>query len=127
DSEAASGFLIVWLTFWTVAGLFALRVLLWMVWGKEVITFERGQMTIHKRGSLLTKPKIYDLKEMKNIRVSEQGSAFPMWPYNGTNFLTPGTNGTIKFDYGLKAIKIADGLDEVEARFILDKLREKRI
>ena len=36
-------------------------------------------------------------------------------------------NGTIRFDYGYKTIKIAGGIDEPEAKYILEKLAGKKL
>ncbi|MBK7939818.1 MAG: hypothetical protein IPJ82_23280 [Lewinellaceae bacterium] len=35
--------------------------------------------------------------------------------------------GMIRFDYGLKTIHIANGIDEAEAKFILERLKSKRL
>lgn len=123
-NSAAGPFLLFWLIGWTAGGLFILQKFLWMLAGKELILFERGQLTIDKKGALLAKSKTFDIGELRNIRVSDNVGG--IWGYQQNSF-NLAVNGAIKFDYGLKTIRIADGIDEAEARFIIAKLKEKRI
>jgi hypothetical protein len=121
-------FLIVWLIGWTVGGLLALRFFLWILKGKEIITVGQGRLVIDKKGMLLYKPKTYDLNEVKNIRVQEDNhDNGGFLGRRSNNFGTINSGETIKFDYGLKTIKIAGGLDEAEARFIIQKLKDKHL
>lgn len=45
----------------------------------------------------------------------------------GAGFFNIGSLGTIAFDYGMKTVKFADGIDEAEGKHILNVLKEKRI
>lgn len=126
-SDPASIFILFWLIAWTVGGFFAFRAFLWNLIGKEVVTVGQGRLMIDKKGALLFKPKTYDLNEVRNIRVQEDNPGF-----NGI-FGTQRTNfsafnlGTIRFDYGLQTVKFAGGIDEAEAKFIIDKLKERHL
>lgn len=118
-------FLFVWLGAWTIGGFFALSMFWWMIRGREVITIGQGQLTLEKRGLLFYRPKTYDLNEVKNVRISPAESAM----YGGRNIHLMGyfNTGIIRFDYGLKTIHIANGIDEAEAKFILERLKSKRL
>lgn len=121
-------FLLFWLIAWTVGGFFAFRTFLWNLIGKEIITVGQGSLMIDKKGALLFKPKTYDLNEVRNIRVQEDNLG-----YNGifgtqrNSFSAFNQGGTIRFDYGLKTVKFAGGIDEAEAKFIIDKLKERHL
>ena len=120
-------FSVVWLCGWTLGGLIAFRVLFWSIAGKEVIKIGQGALTIDKRGALFYRAKTYDLKEAKNFRAWQE--YVPHGRFGNTrsnNAFNLGSNGTIRFDYGMQTIKFADGLDEAEANFILQKLRDKK-
>ncbi|MCO5946233.1 hypothetical protein [Mucilaginibacter flavidus] len=120
-------FSIVWLCGWTLGGLIAFRALFWTITGKEIIKVGQGALTINKRGALLYKAKSYDLREAKNFRAWQEYA--PRGPFGNTgsnNAFNIANNGTIRFDYGMQTIKFADGLDEAEANFILQKLRDKK-
>ncbi|TWI80560.1 hypothetical protein IQ13_3238 [Lacibacter cauensis] len=122
-------FLLFWLCGWTVGGFFALKTLLWNLIGKEIITVGEGRLTIVKMGSLLSKPKTYDLHAVKNLRVNEEGQQDYGAFFGGRNSFAGMTSstGTIRFDYGFKTIKFASGIDEAEANFIIGKLKSKRL
>ena len=104
----------------------AIRMLLWSIMGKEIMIAGKGVLILVRKGDMLSKPKTYDLREVKNIRVQEE-------PNNNTFFAQRSdvslftTKGTIRFDYGMKTIKFGAGIDEPEANYILDKLGEKHI
>jgi hypothetical protein len=121
-------FILLWLAGWTAAGFFVFRTLLWNLVGKEIITVGQGRLSIAKSGLLFFKPKVYDLNELRNIRVQEEN------PVGGTFFGGQRNNldafnlsSTIRFDYGLKTVKFAGGIDEAEAKFIVDKLKERNL
>ncbi|RYZ16228.1 MAG: hypothetical protein EOO16_26180 [Chitinophagaceae bacterium] len=117
-------FILFWLGAWTVGGYFALRTFLWNLKGKEIITVGQGQLTIDKEGALLFKPKVYDLKEVKHLRVQDDSDGFGgLFGARRNDLSANQTGGMIRFDYGLQTVKFGIGLDEAEARFITDKLK----
>ncbi len=125
---AGSFFILFWLIGWTVGGYFAIRTWLWMIAGKEIISFDNNELRITKKGALLYSPKVYDLREVKNFALNPNTNAdfsFGIFSKNGRWW--PENNGIFKFDYGLKTIKIANDLDEAEGRFILEKIKEKNL
>ncbi|MFL5739909.1 MAG: hypothetical protein ACJ75B_06805, partial [Flavisolibacter sp.] len=123
----AGFFVLFWLIGWTVGGFFALRTFLWILHGKEIITVGSNSLQIDKKGLLLFKPKEYDLREVKNIRVQEDNIGFNGIFGRRNDFSAFNSGGTIRFDYGLQTVKFAGGMDEAEARFIIDKLKERRL
>ena len=129
DREAVPEiFLILWLCGWTVGGCVALRVFIWMLLGKEVITTGRGTLTIEKKGALFIRPKTYDLREARNFRVKEDEQYTSDWGSRGRREgLTIADTGTIRFDYGMQTVKFAEGVDAYEAEYLLKKLRDKKI
>lgn len=126
-SGAPDLFLFVWLGGWTIGGFFAFRALCWMVIGKEIITIGQGALTIDKRGALFYRSKTYDLREAKNFRAIEDRASLGVFGSRRGSIYNLDKNGTIRFDYGMQTIKFGDGLDEAEANFILQKLRNKKL
>ncbi len=120
-------FLIVWLCGWTIGGFFAVRTFWWNLAGKEVISIANGALTLDKRGALFYKAKTYDLHQAANFRAQEEPVVQSPFGNRRNNSLGLNDRGTIRFDYGMKTVKFADGIDEAEANFILQKLRGKRI
>lgn len=123
----ANLFVLFWLIGWTVGGFFAFRAFLWNLSGREIITIGQGRLTIDKKGAPLFKSKTYDVNEVKNIRIQEDNFATGPFGIRPTGFAGLNAGGIIRFDYGLKTVKFADGIDEAEARYILEKLKDRRL
>ena len=120
-------FILVWLVAWSVGGVFAFRFFLWSIKGKEIITVGQGTLMIDKRAALFFKPKTYDLNEVRSIRIQEDNSFYGSSGrrYGSYNALNAG--GTIRFDYGLQTVKFAAGIDEAEAKYIIQQLKDRRL
>lgn len=116
-------FLAVWLIGWTLGGLFVMRIFFWMLLGKEVITLGQGRLTINKKGLLFSKPKTYDINEVKGLRVQETATIGGYTTTSRRSVLM--NNGTIQFDYGMKTIKFGNGLEVAEGKHILLELKRK--
>jgi len=125
--NAAGLFLVFWLCGWTVGGLFAFRSLLWMVAGKEVIKAGTGTLELSKPGLLFSKTRVYDLSQCKRFRIQDTGDGSSLWGFQRRSLPGFGASGIIRFDYGYNTIKFCDGVDEAEAKHLLDVLREKKI
>ena len=127
--EPAGFFVLFWLIGWTVGGFFVIRILVWMLVGKEIVTAGQSRLTIDKKGAFLFRPKIYDLNEVKNMRVQDDIPGYGSGFFGGhrNNFGAFGSTGTIKFDYGLKTVRFGGGLDEAEAKFIIQKLKDRHL
>lgn len=126
--NGGSFFLLFWLIGWTAGGFFAIRTWLWMIAGKEIIRFDDNELRITKKGALLYSPKVYDLREVKNFALNPNTNPDIFFGMNSSRDIwNPGNNGIFKFEYGLKTIKIANGIDEAEGRFILEKIKEKNL
>ena len=118
-------FTAVWLIGWTLGGFYAIKTLIWMIFGKEIITFSTGQFSINRSGALLEKIKTYDLNEAKDFRINatedENGISFG----GNTRRRSVIEPSVIHFDYGLKTLKFGIGIDEAEAKFLLTQLKQK--
>ncbi|MBD1363364.1 hypothetical protein IDJ77_06040 [Mucilaginibacter sp. ZT4R22] len=123
-------FMIAWLTGWTLGGIFVVSTILFMLLGKETIEAGQGTISIRNQALFFLSPKVYDLNEVKHVRALEEFSI-----YNGFQFgrreqkgiLSNYNSGTVKFDYGLKTVKFGNDLDEAEARYIIERLKSKKI
>jgi hypothetical protein len=121
----ASAFALFWLGAWSIGGAYVLSFLWWMLKGREIITFAPGQMAIEKRGLLFFKAKTYDLNEVKKIRVQD---TLPYSAWGQKSNLSALLNaGLIHFDYGLKTVQMAGGIDAAEARYIIEQLKSRRL
>jgi hypothetical protein len=121
-------FMVVWLSGWTIGGLFAIYSIWVMLAGKEFIEAGRGVIAIKNQALFFMPEKVYDLREVKNLRIEEplENENYGFGRRNGIR-LDLTNVGTIRFDYGMKTIKFGNGIDEAEAKYIVDKLKSKRI
>src|ERR1700744_2861424 len=111
NTGGAGAFEIIWLCGWTLGGAFALSIVIWNIFGKEIITVSPGALTIQRKGTIFFKAKTYDLHEAHNFR-AEQVPQYDNYYRNRSlnNAFNP-NNGTIKFDYGMQTIRFADNMD----------------
>jgi hypothetical protein len=118
---AASLFMLVWLSGWTLGGGFALLTWLWNFAGVELIVLGPSTLATKREVLGIGPPKEYDLQSIGNLRVSVGMSNFnnPM-----SQFQTMG-GGTIAFDYAAKTFRFGIGLDEAEARQILARFNSR--
>lgn len=115
------GFMILWLAGWTAGGAFAATAWLWNVAGKEILKFTQSAMTYTRAIGGLKISREYDLTHVKDLRVSPTPSGFFI---QGGGFDMLGLNGgPISFDYGAKTVRIGSGVDEAEAKIIVQEIK----
>jgi hypothetical protein len=127
DDIGENGFLIFWLFGWTLGGLFAIVVLLWTIIGQETIIVEQSILKL-KKGllDLGLISKDYDLQSIKNFELSPVTSFIDMFAQSKKIGDFWGvTGGNLKFDYGMKTIKFGIGIDEAEAKYLLEQIGKR--
>ena len=124
DSDVPEGFSDFWIFGWSAGAIFAVVILTWIIFGRETVIFENNICQI-KKGILefAFVNRNYEIKHIKNLELNPVD--------NETNFLGQKksgidygfTGGKIRFDYGMKTKKFGIGIDEAEARFIIDEIK----
>lgn len=128
ENTAVDSFLLFWLAGWTLGGLFVITVLVWSFFGQETIQLENGVLS-YAKGILdigLVK-KNYDLNNIRNLELNPEPagmSSFFGQKRNIADFWGL-TGGKLRFDYGLKTIKLGIGIDEAEARYLIDEIKKR--
>lgn len=123
DSEMPKEFSFFWFFAWGIGGVFVAVILTWIILGRETVIFENNICQI-KKGILdfAFVNKSYELKLIKNLELNPadietnflgQKRTGPEYGFKG---------GKIRFDYGMKTKKFGIGIDEAEARFIIDEI-----
>jgi len=125
DTSFGSFFVLFWLIAWTAGGFFAFKSLLWMIAGKEIIIFNDDALTVDKKGALFYTRKTYNLREVKNFDINIISRFNGPFGNNNSSSWTLNGEGIFKFDYGLKTIKMGEGLDEAEGRYLLEVIKNK--
>ena len=109
-------FILLWLVGWTLGGGFALYTWLWNLAGKEIVTLDSQALTHRRQIARLGLTRRYDVTHIKDLRVappqrSRRGA-------HGTPF-----GGTIAFDYGSRTVRFGQGIDEPEAKDLVELLK----
>jgi hypothetical protein len=107
-------FLVFWLGMWTVFGVYAIWSWLWLLGGREIIRIENGILSVRKEVGRLGRTNEYSLTDIRALRVSP-----PV--YQSRRNMVP--DGTIAFDYGAKTYRLGSGIDEAEAKHLVETIR----
>ena len=110
--------------FWTVGGIFAVSIFLWMIIGEEKITISNQFVSIERNFVSLIKPKRYMAENVKNFRVSLEDVTY-LKQFGNIGKLNRGKKGLIAFDYWNKTIKFGTSIDEAEANIILASIKSR--
>jgi len=115
-------FPLFWLMTWTAVGVIVLLVIIWMIAGNEVVTLSPLTLKIERKAYGVGLSKEYSLSEVRNFRVQISGesiySEIEAWGFVGRR---------LAFDYELKTVKFASGIDEEEAVYLLEVFKKKGI
>ncbi|MGH8031441.1 MAG: hypothetical protein ACREO8_03515 [Luteimonas sp.] len=117
------GFMVFWLCGWTVGGAFAIGAWLWNVAGMEYISIRNGELAHRFAVGPVGWSREYALAHVTRLRAvpTPQAAFGQRW---GNNPFVP-NDGTICFDYGAKTIRMGSGLDEAEARQLVDQMTSR--
>ncbi|WDF74386.1 hypothetical protein [Novosphingobium sp. KACC 22771] len=114
-------FLVFWLCGWAVGWLFASGTLIWMFTGTETIRVIHGDLEIAHHALGFRRAWLYQGRMIRALGVAPQ----PAWPFKfqwQVPFFSNTRAGAIRFDYGARTFYCAAGLDDAEARQIVEIL-----
>ncbi len=118
----AAAFLLFWLCGWTLGGAFALGVWLWQFKGCELIAAFPAGLSIRHEVFGCGRTKSYDVAEIRDLRVAP--SSYDPFDFRSRMGVWGLGRGSIAFDYGFKTFRFAAGVDEAEARIILQRITD---
>jgi hypothetical protein len=124
-SGAPSLFMIVWITAWTLGGSWALATVAWLFAGRERVRIEQGKLTLEHVLGPLGRQRTYELRQVTRLRTLSQTSQ-DLMAANMTPFGF-GRAGALAFDYGSSTVRWGAGLDEAEARVVVERLVERGV
>jgi hypothetical protein len=118
--EGVDLFLIVWFIGWTLGGGFALYAFFWQVAGREVVEVSHNSVLLRREIFSLGRSMEYLAEHVKDLRVSPYDPKTSKW---GRNMDYGLAGGFLAFDYGAKTIHFGAGVDEAEAKQILQTIQ----
>lgn len=118
----ADGFLTFWLIAWTVGGFAIITILLWGYFGQEKFILANDEVLFGRSVFGLGTQRKLQAAEIKNVRTEPGRDSW--FGGNGWTFWGLGP-GKIKFDYGLKTFSFGLALDDAEANYIAELIKEQ--
>lgn len=128
DGAGAAGFsggglfLLAWLGGWTLGGGFALYAFFWQLAGKEMIEVSYDSIKIRRAIFGYGKTKEYMAAHIKDLRISPAALGSNMLGWSLASSFWGISGGLFAFDYGAKTFRFGIGVDEAEAKQILEKI-----
>jgi len=119
DGRAGGGvpaFKVVWVTLWTLSGIFVLGLLLWQLIGETTVEVSGGMLRYRRGLGPLAVGRTYDVQLIRNLRASrvDVDPDDLMWWRKSP--MMPGLGwGLLRFDYGERAVTIRPDLEPSEA------------
>jgi hypothetical protein len=115
-----------------IVGLVGLRQFLWLVNGRQEMIIENGSLTLLKKGTFFTKPKVYSFRQVENIRVAfdeDQHSVYDKIQQNSKinrKVLFGHIIGQISFDYKGETIKLFCDMNKDERVHIINEMTKRK-
>jgi hypothetical protein len=101
-------------------GVLAFRHFLWLIKGRQELLLKSGQLILHKKGTFLTSPHVFDLNRVDNIRKVLDDSELTMFDKIIQNLLLnhkllfSHILGQVLFDYDGSTVKVFCKLNKAE-------------
>jgi hypothetical protein len=121
DAQAPDAFIVFYACGWTLAGMLAIFIWLWNNRGREVIRISDTELMRSREYVWFSRSKIYQTLHISNLHVSdfsptslEMSGGMEFWGLAG---------GTITFDYKSGQGKVGLGIDEAEAKRIIELIK----
>ncbi|MCB9198575.1 MAG: hypothetical protein H6600_08950 [Flavobacteriales bacterium] len=119
-------FMLVWVTIWTVAGLFVMFFILWQILGFEIIIVTHQGIRIEKTVLGIGSKNNYDIGSIKDLMFNDNPT-----PEVRKGKYQPGfvknSGGKIKFSFGTETIQFGNNINREEAEFLFDKIKRSAI
>jgi hypothetical protein len=110
--------LYLWLTGWTLGGLFGGMLLIWFLFGEEVVEVSGTTLSLVQRVGPLSRTRVFDLARLRRLRLAPLDSDSLDWL---SSHALRGY-GLLAFDHGVETYRFGALSNEHEARRVLQEL-----
>jgi hypothetical protein len=113
-----------------IVGLISFRQFLWLLNGRQELIIENGALTLYKKGTYLTKPKTFDLKNVQNVRQAIDEDSQTLFEKIQNNIsvnrkvIFRHVFGQILFDYNGKTVRLFNDLDKSERLRLINEIEK---
>lgn len=123
ESRGPDAFIVFYACGWILSGLLAIFIWLWNNKGREIIRVSDSELYRSREYVWFSRSKVYYSNQIRNLRVVEITPA-SIEMSGGMEFWGL-TGGAIMFDYEAGVGKIGLGLDEAEAKQIIEVIKTR--
>jgi hypothetical protein len=111
---------LLWFIGWTAMGFYLFLKLAWALAGRETVIVSPDILKIEKKYIGMRRSKEYVLKEVENIQLEPNEALRHRRGIVHSAFF----KGFIKFNYGTKTIAFLNSVEEDEAVYILEQIKQ---
>jgi hypothetical protein len=119
--------ILIWIIGWTFGGVFAILMILWQIAGKEIIEISNRSIFVSKTIFNIGFPTEYSVRYLKDLRMSSIiiANNDSQWGRTCNSDYSLMGYQKLAFDYGAITIRFGYGIDEAEAKQILNNIQQK--
>lgn len=119
-------FTLVWLVFWTFAGVYALISLVWSLIGQEIFRIDNQYIQVGKGfGNMMVFSNRYDIRSIHDLMVNREDEPISLWNRWNSPNLGKLSGGTIQFNSGSKTVKFGIGISIREATYLIGEIKKR--
>ncbi len=122
--DGESWFPLAVMAVFVLAVLYAVVSLLWLLFGVEMIKVDRDGIKTRRQVFGLGRAHDYDGEHIRRLRAAPIVYA-TTYRSNFTSEYLGLAGGQIAFDYGAKTVRFGSGIDEAEARMIVEAITQR--
>ena len=119
DTDKIDAELVIFMTFFFIAGLFVIKVFLWHIKGQEKITLDNNELKIEKLGTILTIPKKFETRELDSFSLTDKPTTLKWIKFWGLG------GGQVQFNYMGQYKYFGQSLTIKEAKTLIDNLNDR--
>ncbi|WP_119390469.1 hypothetical protein [Taklimakanibacter lacteus] len=116
-------FMAIFTTLWTYGGIGIIAELLWSIAGKEIIELNSIRLKRTKQIPIFRRSREYDVNGVANLRFASPPAGSADTEHSTSSLSLK--DGTIVFDHGRGAHYLASGLDEADAKYVIEQMSRR--
>jgi hypothetical protein len=108
------------ISFLAVLSLLAVVRLIWRLWGYEEITLRNATLTVVRRLGLFGWTRVHRLEDVLDLHIAFRSVRRILWAWQSFRVF----GGSLAFNCRGRSCRLADRLDDAEAKALLKRFRE---
>ena len=110
-------FILLWLTFWTMGGIFIIKTLLTIFFGRQIIRFSPYEISIVNKICWIGKERIFEMTQVRDFQITQQQE-----PKDDRRH--PVKSDVLFFSYDGEKIEFGRGMQKEEMESLINLLKK---